>query len=269
MHLHSLGYRTDLIFAAFDGQLIDRGHYLVIRTPANPTFYWGNFLLFARPPRPGDYPEWCNLFAAEIGRPPQVRHQTFGWDTSTGEVGAVRPFLEAGFRLNHFMVLTASQVWRPLNYSTEVTVRPLATEADWDQALANQILCREPGHEEAGYRLFKQRQLARYQAMAAAGLGAWFGAFIGQQLVGDLGLFHRQGLGRFQEVETHPDYRRRGIGACMVFEASRYALKHFAVETLVIVADHDSAAARLYTSLGFEPTEQQVGLEWWEQDDND
>jgi hypothetical protein len=30
------------------------------------------------------------------------------------------------------------------------------------------------------------------------------------------------------------------------------------------VADRDSAPARLYASLGFEPTEQQVGLEWWQ-----
>jgi hypothetical protein len=47
MNVKSLGYRTDLIFPTFDGEIIDRGDYLVIRTPKNPTFYWGNFLLFA------------------------------------------------------------------------------------------------------------------------------------------------------------------------------------------------------------------------------
>jgi predicted GNAT family acetyltransferase len=106
--------------------------------------------------------------------------------------------------------------------------------------------------------------MARYRAMAAAGLGAWFGAFIGGQLVADSGVFHHQELGRFQEVETHPDYRRRGIGGTMVYAAARYALAHFGIQTLVIVADRDSAPARLYASLGFEPTEQQVGLEWWQ-----
>ena len=38
MNVKSLGYRTDLIFLAFDGEIIDRGPYLVLRTPTNPTF---------------------------------------------------------------------------------------------------------------------------------------------------------------------------------------------------------------------------------------
>jgi len=68
-----------------------------------------------------------------------------------------------------------------------VTIRPLAGESDWAQALANQIRCRDPEHAEAGYRLFKERQMARYRAMTAAGWGAWFGAFVGEQLVADFG----------------------------------------------------------------------------------
>jgi GNAT superfamily N-acetyltransferase len=198
----------------------------------------------------------------EIGAPPQVQHQTFGWDTTTGQVGAIQPFLTAGFRLNQNVVLTAQRAHPPPNYTQAVTVRPLSSDADWEQALANQIRCREPDHEESGYALFKQRQMARYRAMAVAGLGAWFGAFIGEQLVADAGVFHHRELARFQEVETHPDYRKRGIGGTLVYEAARYALAHYGIQTLVIVADRDSAPARLYASLGFEPAEAQVGLEW-------
>jgi hypothetical protein len=78
LNLRSLAWRTDLIFPAFDGEIIDRGPFLVIRTPSNPSFYWGNFLLFDRPPGPGDEDRWPPLFADEIGTPPSVRHQTFG-----------------------------------------------------------------------------------------------------------------------------------------------------------------------------------------------
>jgi hypothetical protein len=45
MRIRSLGYRTDLIFARAHGQVANRGDHLVIRTPSNPGFYWGNFLL--------------------------------------------------------------------------------------------------------------------------------------------------------------------------------------------------------------------------------
>jgi len=55
MKVRSLGYRTDLIFPRFDGEIIDREGYLVIRTPTNPTYFWGNFLLFQNPPGAGDF----------------------------------------------------------------------------------------------------------------------------------------------------------------------------------------------------------------------
>ena len=264
MQVHSLGYQTDLFFPAFDGEIFDRGDYLVIRTPANPSFYWGNFLLFAHPPQPGDNVRWPVLFAKEIGTPPKVEYQTFGWDTTTGEEGAIQRFLADGFRANHSAVLTAQQVHPPPKPAPDVKVRPLSTDLDWEQALANQVICREPEFDEAGYRIFRQRQMARYRAMTAGGLGAWFGAFIGRQLVADLGIYHNQVLGRFQSVETHPDYRRQGIGGTLVFEAARYALTHFGINTLVIVADADSAPARLYGWVGFQPREHQWGLERWE-----
>lgn len=224
MQLQSLGYRTDLIVPAFEGEILDRETYLVIRTPTNSSFHWGNFLLFAGPPQPGDFQRWRDLFAQEIGTPPHVEHQTFGWDTSTGEQGLLQPFLEAGFRLEQNVVLTARQVHLPPHPAAEVTVRPLHTEAEWAEALANQVRCRGAEYGEAGYRVFKQRQMARYQAMVQTGFGEWFGAFVGEQLVADLGIFRDREVGRFQNVETHPDFRRRGIAGTLVYQSARCVL---------------------------------------------
>lgn len=263
MEVRSLGYRTDLIFPAFDGEIVDCGDYLVIRSPTNPTFYWGNFLLFSRPPQAGDYDRWRELFAKEIGAPPQVNHMTFGWEDTTGAVGEVAPFLEAGFRINHFVVLAARGVQPPRYLTREVQVRPLRSDEDWKQALENQVRCREPEFEENGYRRFMADRLARLRAMHRAGLGDWYGAFQGPQLVADLGIFHDQELGRFQSVATHPQFRRRGIAGTLVYEAARQALTQYNLERLVIVADEGSAPARLYGSVGFETVEHQVGLEWW------
>ena len=36
----SLGWRTDLIFARFDGEVVARDDCLVVRTPTNPGFWW-------------------------------------------------------------------------------------------------------------------------------------------------------------------------------------------------------------------------------------
>ncbi|MFN2214691.1 MAG: GNAT family N-acetyltransferase [Anaerolineales bacterium] len=268
MQVKSLGYRTDLFFPAFDGQIIDRGDYVVVKTPSNPTFYWGNFLLFADPPGEGDDQRWRELFAEEIGQPPQVMHQALGWDSTQGEAGLLHAFLDQGFHLEHGTVLTADPKDLSPKFSPKFSLRQLHSEADWEQSIENQVLCREAIFSEGGYRTFRQGQAARYRAMAAAGLGTWFGAFAGKQLVGDLGIFCAGNLARYQAVCTHPDFRRRGIASRLVYQAGRYAVEQHAVETLVIVAEADSPAQRLYQSLGFQISEIQMGV-WKADEGND
>ena len=246
MDVKSLGYRTDLIFHAFDGEIIDRGDYLVLRTPVTPDFYWGNFLLFSHPPREGDFKEWRDLFALEIGAPPKTVHQVFGWDSPEGELGVIQPFLQAGFRLASEVVLTNSEPHSPARPSNRISIRALKTETDWEQAVENQVVCREPGFEESEYRDFRKRQMDRYKKMTASGLGNWYGAFAGQQLVADLGLFHNGSVGRYQSVETHPDFRRQGIAGTLVYQAGCQAKAENDLHTLVIVAEQNSSAARLY-----------------------
>jgi ribosomal protein S18 acetylase RimI-like enzyme len=252
MKLRSLGYRTDLIFPAFDGEIIDRGNYLVVRTPSNPTFYWGNFLLFAKPPQEGDYQAWRDLFAREIGASPEIEHESFGWDSPEGTEGVIQPFLDAGFEAERSVVLTAAAPHAPARPSRAAVIRVLESQADWERAVELQVLCRGPEHEEPGYRLFRQRTMARYRKMVAAGLGHWYGAFIEGRLVADLGVFHDgKGPGRYQSVETHPNFRRQGIAGTLIYEAGRQAVARHRLHTLVMVVDAASGPARLYQSLGF------------------
>ena len=71
----SLGWQTDLIFARFDGVVVPRADHLVVRTPDNPTFWWGNFLLYDQVPRAGDAAVWGERFGAEIAaRQVESRH---------------------------------------------------------------------------------------------------------------------------------------------------------------------------------------------------
>jgi GNAT superfamily N-acetyltransferase len=263
LKVRSLAWRTDLIFPAFDGEIVDRGNYLVVRTPANPTFYWGNFLLFDRPPTDEDVRRWARLFAEEIGSPPQVRHQAFGWDSPEGDPGAAQAFEAQGFRLLVSSVLTASQVSPPPHVDPALAVRALESDDDWRAATENQIRCRDEGQDEGDFHTFKETQMRRYRAMAAAGLGAWFGAFLGPTLVADLGIYRAGSLGRFQSVETHPAHRGRGAAGTLVFRAARHALGAWGLGTLVLVADEGSPADRLYRSVGFLPTERGVTLERW------
>jgi predicted GNAT family acetyltransferase len=59
-------------------------------------------------------------------------------------------------------------------------------------------------------------------------------------------------------VKTHPDARGRGLAGTLVHRASRYGLDELGTQTLVMVADPDYLAIRIYRSVGFADTERQV-----------
>jgi len=233
----------------------------VLLTPSNPTYRWGNMLLFAAPPARGDFERWHRLFREEIGAPPEVDHVVFAWDTVDGETGDVRPFIDAGFELDESVVLSTSSVHPPPKVNAEVEVEALGTDDEWRDALELQVMCRDVPDGEADYRAFMSRKMEQYRRMAAAGMGGWFGAYLDGRLVADLGLFVENGVGRFQGVETRPGYRRRGICGTLVYEVSRVGLETLGAETLVMVADPEYHAAGIYESVGFRPTERVAGIE--------
>jgi ribosomal protein S18 acetylase RimI-like enzyme len=260
--LRSLGYRSDLIFPKFDGEILDRGDYLAISTPSNPTFYWGNFLLFRDPPAEGDAERWKRLFAEEIGHRLRANHIAFGWDSPEGEEGASRAFLDEGFERIKSIVLTTDRVEAPPKYNRQVIVRPLTEDWEWEKATRAQVDCRGPGFGLEAYQVFKGDQMRRYRRMSRAGLGHWFGAFLGDELAADLGVFVDGDLARFQNVETRPEHRRLGICGALVHQACLYALARLGAKNLVMVADEEYHAAKIYESAGFKPRELQVGLQW-------
>jgi ribosomal protein S18 acetylase RimI-like enzyme len=145
-------------------------------------------------------------------------------------------------------------------------VKTLSSDEEWDQALQAQLVCHWPGDDtdHSGFPAFMAREMERYRAMTQAGLGHWFGAYLGEQFTATLGLFVDGEIGRFQQVATLPDFRRRGICSSLVYQAASYAFERMGVETLVMVADEDYYAARIYERLGFKPVERQVGVhDWW------
>ena len=262
----SLGWRTDLIFARFDGQVSDRGNHLCVRTPGNPTFWWGNFLLFQHAPGPGDLERWMALFDEQIAsRQPASRHRAFGIDVRERLV-LPPEFAAAGFTLNEATVLTLTRdqlLARPRPMPAGVVFDVLELPRDGAAVVDKQVAVDSGRFEPTGYREFAQRQIGRYAAMQAAGLGHWFG-LVAQvdgraTLVASCGLFRASAraddpasrLGRFQYVSTHPAWRRRGLCTALVHAVCRHGFDAMGLDTLVMVADPDDVAIGVYESLGY------------------
>jgi GNAT superfamily N-acetyltransferase len=59
-------------------------------------------------------------------------------------------------------------------------------------------------------------------------------------------------LGHFEPVGTHPDFQRKGLGKCLLFEGLR-RLRSEGMTAADVCTNHDNAAAiRLYESVGFQ-----------------
>jgi len=69
------------------------------------------------------------------------------------------------------------------------------------------------------------------------------------------------GLARYQSVETHPDLRGRGLAGTLVHRVASYAFDERGARTLVMVADPEYLAVRVYRSVGFDDTEVQSQLQ--------
>ncbi len=260
VEVRSLGYRTDLMVRRLAGStVVDHGNHLVVRTPKNPRYHWGNFLLLDSLPVEDAIERWIIEFDHEF---PGAEHVTVGID------GTEFPALEGyrssiGLEIDLGTVLTATTKPRsPGPTPTGLAVRPLQTPGDWRQEL--QLRHDEfdgDGPPPLGHSEFLERSTAEAARLVVQGGAVYFGAFDGELLAAVVGIASDgRGVARYQSVATRLEYRRRGLASTLVAEAGAVALASMGARSLVIVADDGSPAGRLYESLGFTPTEAQLGL---------
>lgn len=257
MEVLSRGWRTDLALLALSGSEIEQHPtYVVVRTPDNPTFRWGNFLLLRRTPLARDLSQVEELFTREL---PGITHRAFGVDDPDGSLADLKPFAEAGYDTDASTVMTARSVRPPPRPNTSVEVRRLVDEQDWTQRFDLDLACNGGA---SGFEEFARRKTAAEREVTEVGHGAWFGAFDAGRLVATLGIIRAgEGLARYQDVQTHPETRGRGLAGTLVHAAGAYAIERLGARTLVIVADPDYHAIRIYRSVGFDGTETQLQAE--------
>lgn len=259
MDVASLGYRTDLALLERAGSVVeDHGDHLVVRTPSNPTFYWGNFLLLDRVPAPETAGEWLERFATTF---PAARHRALGFDDPRGTADDLAAFAARGLTVDAATVMTAVAVNPPPRPNAEASFRRLVSDDDWAQSVSL-AMASDDSDQAEGHLEFVTRRAASNRAVTEDGHGAWFGAFLGGILVAQMGLVSAgAGLARFQAVETHPDHRRRGLAGTLVHRVSEYGFGDLGATTLVMVADPGYHAIRVYRSLGFAEGETQLQVE--------
>jgi ribosomal protein S18 acetylase RimI-like enzyme len=258
MDIASLAFRTDLAMLEHSGSEVeDHGTHLVVRTPDNPTYWWGNFLLLTSAPADeSEAGRWHSRFESEF---PGTRHRAFGVDGTAGTPDDLAPFAALGLSTEWASVLTATSVHEPPRPNTTAAYRPFASDDDWVQQVELDMAGEDPGTHTLEFVTARAEAERR---LVDAGHGAWWGAFEGERLLASMGLFTASpGLARFQNVKTHPDARGRGLAGTLVHRVSRYGFDELGAHTLVMVADPDYLAIRIYRSVGFADAERQLQAE--------
>ena len=109
MIVRGLGLTTELGLFATRGRVLDREDYLVVTTPDDPGYYYGNFLVLPAAPQVGEVAFWSRRFSDELGSNREIRHITLCWDGTTGDAGATSELTAAGFVLEHVQVMAATE----------------------------------------------------------------------------------------------------------------------------------------------------------------
>lgn len=248
MRVRSLGFSTDLAVLSAGGSTIaEADNHLLVRTPSNPTYFWGNFVLV-------DGPDALGRGVAVFGEAlPEAGHLAIGVDGTGGGVPpeAARYGLDAEVSV----VLTAHAV--PPALPVDADVRELSSASDWDQLVELRLEDDHPAADE----LYHTRRVEEARQLVEQGPALFVGAFRDGRLVSTLGIVSvGSGTARYQHVQTHSAHRRRGLAGHLLAAAASLARQRFNVERFVIVADPAGPALNLYRSLGFQDAEIQLGL---------
>lgn len=256
--IRTLGLRTDLAIESGRAIVSEHERYIAVRTPDNPGYHFGNFLIFDGAPAAGDEERWPQAFGEIFGSDAGVRHAAFAWSVAD-QAQQVQGFIDRGYTLEERIVLTTAQV-RDFPVPQGLYVRRFRCDNDWNAQFDLSMETRDEVYEPQAYARFKKAQIAYHREISES-FGAWLGMFDGARLVGSCGIYSiGDGVARYQDVGVLPAYRNRGIARCLVGAAGRFAAERFGATQLVIVANAGDFARRIYERCGFSPYQRENAL---------
>ena len=242
------GWATDLAILELTGSIMeDHGDHLVVRTPHNPDFHWGNLLFVTDVESVGDARRWVTTFERAFPEAPWVAIGLVGMPEDRDAWAA------HGIDLELDDVLTARTLPRRVTLAQGYTVRRFR-DGDWAQALTQAVAKNDRTGEEdpVSFARFAQALTQTRRGLSGRDLGAWFGAFAGPTLVADLGIVRCGDMARYQDVSTRAEHRRQGLASHLLGVAAQWAADG-GCERWVIVTEPTNEAGRVYRGVGFTP----------------
>ena len=256
MSLRSLTMRSELLTLSGISELTQHDGYVAQSTPSEPDFWMGNQLILSDLHR-----SVSDVFALFEQHFPNATHRSVVWDMPNAVKADIAATNDTDCTIEGFEAMTLHGVLADATLPEGLVIRPVVSEADWASAegLMAEIGAEE-GRDPVTHGPYLKRRIAGRRAQIAKGLGQWFAAFYGDEVVAQMGMFHDQQVARYQSVETKATHRRCGICSALLRHAALWALGRAPDATVVIVAEDGSDAGRLYKKMGFAHAETLYGV---------
>ncbi len=245
------GWETDLAVLQHTGSIIEeRGDHLLVRSPGNPDFHWGNIVFVTDEDAVGDAERWVETFQSVF---PEATWVAIGLIRMPRAQSDQDAWAAQGLDLELDEVLTTSALPRQTPLSEGYTVRRL-DGGDWAQSVARSVAenDRTGEHDPLSFGRFARRRAQARRELSERGMAAFFGAFAGEVLVADLGIVRCGTTARYQAVGTDAEHRRRGLATHLLGTAARWSAGR-GCDRWVIITEATNPAGRVYRSVGFEP----------------
>jgi GNAT superfamily N-acetyltransferase len=246
--LISPGWKTDLDILEMSGSKItDFGDHLVVRTPHNPNYHWGNCILVMDPGSAAEAEKWIH------------RYNEFFPDNQWVAIGLpqmpanVEQWIGHGVTLEQLDVLSTDTLPKKQPLAAGYTAR-IFQEHDWETLTKRELAegLSEGGYEPSVIESFVLETNANRKQLVDSGRAAWFGAFFDDEMVANLGMVVCGETGRYQSVETNISHRRKGLASHLLGIAAIWSHER-GCKNWVIVAQETNDAGRVYRRAGFSP----------------
>jgi GNAT superfamily N-acetyltransferase len=248
MKIITAGWETDLAILRHSGSLIEEYEdHLVIRSPRNPDYHWGNFILVTNSSLVNDSDRWMQTFADAF---PEATWIAIGLPQYPQSVDN---WAAPGIEIERIEVLKALEHPATPEISLGYSSRQFE-EGDWKLLLAREISenKRSGEHDALSFERYISKAIRGYEELCRKGLAAWFGAFHESELVADLGIVICEESARYQSVQTDEEHRRNGLASHLLGKAANWAGQK-GCTSWVIVTESTNDAGRIYRKAGFNP----------------
>lgn len=248
--IQSLGIKKGFLLFKHISEVISRDDYIVIKTPSNKKYISANFILFKNPPTESSLKEWPSIFQKEFAKE-NMNHIKLEWDNALRNDYVIEKFIKGGFELEHYETLTLGKLVQPKFLNNQIVVQEIDYEYDWTKVIEDQMLFKPDSLSTEYYKDFSEKLMDAYHMLITKKLCEWFGAYIGNKLVGSLGILWSNELAGFQRMVVAPENRNQGVCSTLIYTVTDWILNNLKVDHIVIWSEKNSSASKIYDSCGY------------------